>query len=95
MRIIHGLLNKEEGRGGGGLKWAMVPLPWTCLCQSKHGSFPPPSQSRTRSPQALCPAVTQYPRRDSGVLEFYYRRISAVKQWKPLRSLYRAANQKI
>ena len=33
-------------------------------------------------------------RRDSGVLEFYYRRISAVKQWKPLRSLYRAANQK-
>ena len=30
-------------------------------------------------------------RRDSGVLEFYYRRISAVKQWKPLRE----ANQKI
>ena len=25
-------------------------------------------------------------RRDSGVLEFYYRMISAVKQWKPLRS---------
>ena len=24
-------------------------------------------------------------RRDSGVVEFYYRRISAVKQWKPLR----------
>ena len=34
-------------------------------------------------------------RRDSGVLEFYYRRISAVKQWKPLRSWNRAANQKI
>ena len=33
-------------------------------------------------------------RRDSGVLEFYYRRISAVKQWEPLRSLYRAANEK-
>ena len=33
-------------------------------------------------------------RRHSGELEFYYRRISAVKQWKPLRSLYRAANQK-
>ena len=27
-------------------------------------------------------------RRDSGVLEFYYRRIPVVKQWKPLRSLY-------
>ena len=34
-------------------------------------------------------------RRDSGVLEFYYRRISAVKQWKLLRNLYSAANQKI
>ena len=33
-------------------------------------------------------------RRDSGVLEFYYRRISAVKQSEPLRSLYRAANEK-
>ena len=34
-------------------------------------------------------------RRDSGVLEFYYRRISAVKQWKPLRSSCRGTNQKI
>ena len=33
-------------------------------------------------------------RRDSGVLEFHYRRISAVKQWKSLRSWNRAANQK-
>ena len=33
-------------------------------------------------------------RRDSGVLEFHYRTISAVKHWEPLRSLYRAANQK-
>ena len=32
-------------------------------------------------------------RRDSGVLEFYYRRISAIKQRRPLQSLYRAANQ--
>ena len=31
----------------------------------------------------------------AGVREFYYRRISAVKEWKPLLSLYRAANQKI
>ena len=34
-------------------------------------------------------------RSDSGVLEFNYCRISAVKQWKPLHSLYRAANHKI
>ena len=34
-------------------------------------------------------------RRDSGVLEVYYRRISAVKQWKRLHSWNRAANQKI
>ena len=34
-------------------------------------------------------------RRDSGELEFYYCRISAVKEWKLLRSLYRAAIKKI
>ena len=44
-------------------------------------------QFRTQSPQALWSAVSP------GVLEFYW--ISVVKQWKPLRNLYRAANQKI
>ena len=59
-------------------------------------------QSHTQSPQALWPAVDRKEqsrtqslqafwsagqrREDSGDIEFYYRRISAVKQWKPLRN---------
>ena len=41
-------------------------------------------QSRTQSLQAFWSAGQR--REDSGDIEFYYRRISAVKQWKPLRN---------
>ena len=42
------------------------------------------AQSRTQSLQAFWSAGQR--REDSGDIEFYYRRISAVKQWKPLRN---------
>ena len=42
------------------------------------------TQSRTHSLQAFWSAGQR--REDSGDIEFYYRRISAVKQWKPLRN---------
>ena len=41
-------------------------------------------QSRTQSLQAFWSAGQR--REDSGDIEFYYRRISAVKQWQPLRN---------
>ena len=41
-------------------------------------------QSRTQSLQAFWSAGQR--REDSGDIEFYYRRISVVKQWKPLRN---------
>ena len=41
-------------------------------------------QSRTQSLQAFWSAGQR--REDSGDIKFYYRRISAVKQWKPLRN---------
>ena len=41
-------------------------------------------QSRTQSLQAFWSAGQR--RKDSGDIEFYYRRISAVKQWKPFRN---------
>ena len=41
-------------------------------------------QSRTQSLQAFWSAGQR--REDSGDIEFYYRRISAVKQWKPFRN---------
>ena len=44
----------------------------------------PGTQSRTQSLQAFWSAGQR--REDSGDIEFYYRRISAVKQWKPLRN---------
>ena len=42
------------------------------------------TQSRTQSLQAFWSAGQR--REDSGDIEFYYRRISAVKQWNPLRN---------
>ena len=42
------------------------------------------AQSRTQGLQAFWSAGQR--REDSGDIEFYYRRISAVKQWKPLRN---------
>ena len=42
------------------------------------------AQSRTQSLQAFWSAGQR--REDSGDIEFYYRRISAVKQWKPLQN---------
>ena len=41
-------------------------------------------QSRTRVFRPFWSAGQR--REDSGDIEFYYRRISAVKQWKPLRN---------
>ena len=45
--------------------------------------YPVYMQSRTQSLQAFWSAGQR--REDSGDIKFYYRRISAVKQWKPLR----------
>ena len=50
----------------------------------KNDIFPLSQQSRTQSLQAFWSAGQR--REDSGDIEFYYRRISAVKQWKPLRN---------
>ena len=49
-----------------------------------HVFFLTRQQSRTQSLQAFWSAGQR--REDSGDIEFYYRRISAVKQWKPLRN---------
>ena len=54
----------------------------TTPLQAKKKRYPP--QSRTQSLQAFWSARQR--REDSGDIEFYYRRISAVKQWKPLRN---------
>ena len=50
----------------------------------RFDSEPTAHQSRTQSLQAFWSAGQR--REDSGDIEFYYRRISAIKQWKPFRN---------
>ena len=58
---------------------------YACVLQPKScGHEFKMAQSRTQSLQAFWSAGQR--REDSGNIEFYYRRISAVKQWKPLQN---------